>query len=101
MDKIAPLSPALRATPVADATNGPAPAPQPVARPARPASPERPAAADNPVSVAAVVEAIIAQGPPIDLDKIARVRADIARGTYVLDPDRIAAAMVKMGARDA
>lgn len=98
MDKIAPLSPALRATPVADATNGPAPAPQPVARPA---SPERPAAADNPVSVAAVVEAIIAQGPPIDLDKIARVRADIARGTYVLDPDRIAAAMVKMGEREA
>jgi flagellar biosynthesis anti-sigma factor FlgM len=37
------------------------------------------------------------QGPPIDYQKVAEIRAAIARGAYRIDPDRIAAGLSCFG----
>lgn len=37
---------------------------------------------------------LVSAGPPVDTDKVARVRAAIASGAYAVDPDKIAEAMI-------
>lgn len=96
MDKIAPIFQSGRVSFAADATGKQpigvaSPAPAPVDARPKPASTH---------SVSSIVDAIIAQGPPIDLEKIARVKAEIARGSYQIDPDRIADALLNPSARN-
>ena len=47
-------------------------------------------AAQTPASPAA---ALAAQGAPVDTDKVARIRAAIANGSYAVDPQAIAEKM--------
>ncbi len=90
MDKISPVAPVPGAAPNANVASRPQMSP--AAPPLTPATATAPPA----LSVAAVAAAIIAQGPPIDLEKVARVRSQIARGTFTVDPERLASVLLKM-----
>lgn len=48
-------------------------------------------------AVGSLTEAIMALGAPIDLEKIAAVRAQIARGDYRVDPEALAQKMLDDG----
>jgi len=39
---------------------------------------------------------LASSGPPVDVDKIAAIRAAIAEGRYPIDPDAIAASMIAL-----
>lgn len=39
---------------------------------------------------------LAAQGAPVDLDKIARIKAAIASGNYPVDPEKIADSMIAL-----
>jgi len=39
---------------------------------------------------------LAAQGAPVDLDKIARIKAAIASGNYPVDPEKIADSMITL-----
>jgi len=41
------------------------------------------------------IGAIVAAGPPIDVDRVARIKAQIADGSYRIDPRRIADKMIE------
>jgi negative regulator of flagellin synthesis FlgM len=41
------------------------------------------------------VETLVAQGAPVDVAKVASIRAGIADGSYVVDPEAIAARMIE------
>ena len=45
--------------------------------------------------VKSLATAIAQQGPPVDVDKIAAIRAAIADGNYAINPDKIADQMVE------
>ncbi len=54
------------------------------------------AGADKPAGVGGAVASLLAGGPPVDTDKVARIKAAIASGAYPVDPDRIAEAMIAL-----
>lgn len=54
---------------------------------------ERSAAAASP-SLANEPRRMVAEGPPIDAGRVERLRASLAEGSFVIDPERIAAAMM-------
>jgi len=58
---------------------------------ARAAAVNRVASADEGVST---LTPLVAAGAPFDADKVARLKNEIARGSYQVDPDRIADAMI-------
>jgi flagellar biosynthesis anti-sigma factor FlgM len=97
MDKIAAISSAPRIASAADIANKAAVA-KPAAQDAR--SQEPSSAPEHPASVATLVDAIVAQGPPINLEKIARVRAEMARGTFEVNRLGIADAMLNLPASE-
>lgn len=41
-------------------------------------------------------EILAAVGPPVDVEKVQKIRAAIAEGRYPVDPQRIAESMVKL-----
>ena len=69
---------------------------------ARPQSVQGPAkaraagAADSEAPVSTPASELAASGPPVDADKVARVRAAIASGAYSIDVQAIAARMVDL-----
>jgi negative regulator of flagellin synthesis FlgM len=40
---------------------------------------------------------MVAKGPPVDVDKVAAIKAAIAEGRYPVDPIRIAEGMIALG----
>ncbi len=65
---------------------------------AGPAEPVRPVRADK-VSLSGTVQVATPKEAPIDVAKVERVRDEIARGTFRIDAERIAADMMA-GARE-
>lgn len=94
MDKILPVPHVPSVTPALEVANR---TPKPAAPRAAPAPAS---SAPPPLSVATVVAAIVAQGVPIDLEKVARVRSQIARGAFALDSAATAGAILKLAERD-
>lgn len=45
-------------------------------------------------AVATTVGRLVAEGPPVETDRVAALRAAIRGGTYKADPDAIAAKMI-------
>lgn len=58
-----------------------------------PGTPRPAFAPDKPSTPAARLSAL---GPPIDLNRVGEIRAAIAQGTYTVDADRLAAAMIAL-----
>lgn len=54
-----------------------------------------PGTPEAPKSLAAA--ALVAEGPPVDMAKVAIVKAAIAEGRYPVDPIRIAEGMIALG----
>lgn len=54
-----------------------------------------PAKAEAPKSLAGA--ALVAEGPPVDMARVAVVKAAIAEGRYPVDPIRIAEGMIALG----
>jgi negative regulator of flagellin synthesis FlgM len=48
------------------------------------------------VGVGGTIADLVASGPPVDSDKVARIRAAIAAGNYPVDANRIAEAMIAL-----
>ena len=47
------------------------------------------------------IGAIVAAGPPVDAARVARIKAQIADGSYTVDPRRIADKMIELDLRPA
>ena len=47
-------------------------------------------------AVASPIAALVGEGAPIDFDKVARIKAGLADGTYKADPQAIAGAMMAL-----
>jgi negative regulator of flagellin synthesis FlgM len=47
-------------------------------------------------AVASAVFGLVAEGPPVDAAKVARIRAAIAEGRYPVDAERIAERMIAL-----
>lgn len=63
----------------------------------RTSAPASPAASTTAAeSVASPIARLAAEGAPVDLDKISRVKAAIASGNYPVDPEKIADSMVEL-----
>ena len=50
----------------------------------------------EPTALASPAAELAAAGAPIDVDRVAALKAAIANGTYKVDPDAIAARMIAM-----
>lgn len=61
-----------------------------------PARVSSPATSREPEVVTSTIAQIAAQGAPVDLDKIARIKSAIAAGNYPVDADAIAERMVEL-----
>ena len=42
------------------------------------------------------IDAIVAAGPPVDAERVARIKAQIADGSYTIDPRQIAQKMIDL-----
>lgn len=56
--------------------------------------PVAPLITERPARLSDEVRALLSAPPPIDLARVERLRAAIAEGSYAIEPDRIAAAMI-------
>lgn len=61
-----------------------------------PAAPVEATKSDAPAAPASPVAQLVAQGAPVDLDKVAAIRAAIAEGRYQIDPGAIADKMIAL-----
>lgn len=62
----------------------------------RVAAPGKLAARAEKEAVESAVFALVSSGPPVDVEKVAALRAAIADGRYKVDADRIAEAMIAL-----
>ena len=69
--------------------------PQPLRYAARANNPAAPQLV-TPPKLAQLAADLVQQGAPIDTTKIAQIRGAIASGNYIIDPQRIAEAMIRL-----